>query len=168
MNYIKNNLTPNEKILYTAEVNPAVFLPAIFIFASTIFFVILAATTKDTAIKISLGIIGIMSFLMTIRITIEAIIKIVSTEFGITNRRIITKTGWIHQNTIEILLPKIESVNIYQNILGRWMNFGNVTITGTGGTKGTFRTIKNPEKVKGKINEIIEHYSQVENRTAEK
>ena len=37
MSYIKENLMPNEKILFTARVHPAVFLQSIVLFVMTIF-----------------------------------------------------------------------------------------------------------------------------------
>jgi len=168
MSYIKENLMPNEKIIYTAQVSPLVFLPAVIAFMSTIFFIILGVTANDTAIQISLVILAVMFFFLVIRMTIEATTMILTTELAITNRRIIAKTGFIHRNALEMFLPKIESVNVYQNILGRWLNFGNVTITGTGGTKGTFKAIINPEKVRAKINQIIEHYAQAENQPTQR
>jgi uncharacterized membrane protein YdbT with pleckstrin-like domain len=59
-----------------------------------------------------------------------------------------------------MLLPKIESVSVNQNVLGRLLNFGTVTVTGTGGTKESFRAIVNPMGVRKKINHIIEGYMQ--------
>lgn len=161
MKYIQKNLMPNEKILYKAQVSPFIFLAPTTAFIAAIIFIIISLTTKETFIKWIFVILAIMFFLETIGLGIKATIIILVTELAITNRRIIAKTGLIHQNTLEILLPKIESVNIYQNILGKLINFGNVTITGTGGTKGTFKAIIDPEKVRTKINQIIEHYSQI-------
>jgi uncharacterized membrane protein YdbT with pleckstrin-like domain len=163
MSYVKENLMPNEKILYSAQVNPTVFLPATFSFIATILFIILYVTMKGSIFQISNIILTIMFFFLTIRTAIEGAVMLLATEFVITNRRIIAKSGFIHTNTIEILLQKIESVNVYQNILGKWLNFGNVTITGTGGSKGIFKAIIDPAKVRAKINQIIEHYAQVEN-----
>lgn len=167
MSYIKENLLPNEKILFSAQVNPTVFIPATFSFISMIFFIILYLIMKKSVFEISNIILAILFFFFTIRMGIEAAVMIFSTEFAITNRRIIAKSGFIHTNTLEILLSKIESINLHQNILGKWMNFGTITITGTGGTKGSFKAIIDPVKVRAKINQIIEHYAQVEKHPAQ-
>lgn len=63
-----------------------------------------------------------------------------------------------------MLLSKIESVAVHQNILGRILNFGTVTVTGTGGTKESFRAIIEPIAVRKKINQIIEGYMQAYNQ----
>ena len=65
-------------------------------------------------------------------------------EFVITNRRIIIKTGIIGRETFEMNLSKIESVNVDQSILGRILNYGSITIIGSGGTKETFNKIARP------------------------
>jgi uncharacterized membrane protein YdbT with pleckstrin-like domain len=65
-------------------------------------------------------------------------------EFVITNRRIIIKTGFIARETFEMNLSKIESVNVDQSVLGRILNYGSITIIGSGGTRETFHKISRP------------------------
>lgn len=65
-------------------------------------------------------------------------------EFVITNRRIIIKTGFIARETFEMNLSKIESVNVDQSFLGRILNYGSITIIGSGGTKESFHKISRP------------------------
>ena len=84
-----------------------------------------------------------------------------TTEFAVTNRRVIAKTGFIRRRTLEILLQKVESVAVYQDILGRLLNFGSVTVTGTGGTRERFRMIVKPSAVRKKINHIIETQAEM-------
>jgi len=65
-------------------------------------------------------------------------------EFVITNRRVVIKTGFIARRTFEMNLSKIETVNVEQTVMGRILNFGSITIIGTGGTKETFHNIARP------------------------
>jgi uncharacterized membrane protein YdbT with pleckstrin-like domain len=160
MSYIEDNLMPNEKILFSAQVNPAIFLPAVVTFVFSILFIILIIIGKEPAFQISNGVIAILFFLLTIRFAIEAAVIMFTTEFAITNQRIIAKRGFIHRNTLEILLPKVESVSVYQNILGRLLDFGTVTVTGTGGTKESFKAIIAPVNIRKKVNQVIQHYAQ--------
>ncbi len=179
MSYIEDNLMPNEKILFAARVHPAIFLPVIFSFILTI--VLFVYGINNTAVVSSSGqpaaqatsaqvlgsalvcVSGFL-FLFTIMLGIEAIIVKLTTEFAVTNRRVIAKTGFIRRHTLEMLLPKIESVAVNQSILGRILNIGTVTVTGTGGTKESFRGISDPVGVRRKINQIIEGYNQYQQR----
>jgi len=77
-------------------------------------------------------------------LTIAPMIQRALSEFVITNRRIIIKTGFIARSTFEMNLSKIESVNVDQSVAGRIFNYGSITIIGTGGTKETFNNISLP------------------------
>ncbi len=166
MSYIQDNLMPNEKIFFSARVHPAVFLPSIVSFIGSIAFVVYTLSTAskgDTASSFLAGfllLIAGMFFFYSIMLGLQALIIMLTTEFAVTNRRVIAKTGFIRRHTLEMLLPKIESVSVNQNILGRLLNFGTVTVTGTGGTKESFRAIFEPIAVRKKINQIIEGYMQ--------
>ena len=170
MSYVKDNLMPNEKVLFTARVHPAVFLPSIVSFVGSIAFVIYTISTAskgDAGAGILAGfmlLIAGMFFFYSIILGFQALIIMFTTEFAVTNRRVIAKTGFIRRHTLEMLLPKIESVSVNQNILGRILNFGTVTVTGTGGTKESFRAIFEPLAVRKKINQIIEGYMQYQQK----
>ena len=75
---------------------------------------------------------------------IAPIIQFTTSEFAITNKRVIIKVGLISRRTLEMNLPKIESVNVNQGVLGRMLGYGTITVIGTGGTREAFAYISNP------------------------
>lgn len=75
---------------------------------------------------------------------IAPLIDYLTSEFAITNKRIIIKVGLISRRTLELNLSKVESVNVDQSILGRILGYGTITVIGTGGTKETFGDIREP------------------------
>jgi len=166
MSYIEDNLSPNEKILFKASVSGAIFLPAFVCLAGTIalfvYCIFIAIQNPETSGLLA-GIILIFSlgfFLLAFLYAIKALIIKLTTEFAVTNKRIIAKSGFIRRHTLEIFLSKVESISVSQNILGRIFNFGNVTVRGTGGSRETFRAIISPLDVRKKVNLIIERYMQ--------
>ena len=82
-------------------------------------------------------------------------IRYISSEFGITNRRVILKVGMFHRKSLEVLLNKVESILVNQSTFGTVMGFGSITVTGTGGTKDTFHNISHPDKFRKKVEEQI-------------
>ena len=54
----------------------------------------------------------------------------------------------------EMNLSKIERVNVDQSIMGRILNYGSITIIGTGGTKEVFNDIASPMKFRKAFQEI--------------
>jgi len=87
-------------------------------------------------------------------LTISPWIQRALSEFVITNRRIIIKTGFIARSTFEMNLSKIETVNVDQTVMGRILNFGSITIIGTGGTKETFHNISKPLEFRKAFQEL--------------
>jgi uncharacterized membrane protein YdbT with pleckstrin-like domain len=67
-----------------------------------------------------------------------------TSEFAVTNKRVIMKMGWISRRVLELNLHKIESVNVDQSLLGRLIGYGTITVIGTGGTRETFDRIAHP------------------------
>jgi uncharacterized membrane protein YdbT with pleckstrin-like domain len=73
------------------------------------------------------------------------------TEIAVTDRRVIYKKGLIRRQTNEMNMDKVESVKIDQSILGRMLDYGNVTILGTGEGLETLRTIASPIELRNSI-----------------
>ena len=74
-----------------------------------------------------------------------------STEMAITNRRVIAKFGFIWRKTFEIDRQKVESVKVDQSILGRILDYGTVTITGTGSSSEPVQNIDSPLEFRNKL-----------------
>lgn len=75
---------------------------------------------------------------------IAPLIAYLTSEFAITNKRVIIKTGFISRNTFEMNLSKIESINVNQSILARILGYGTIVIMGTGSMREPFADIKDP------------------------
>ena len=87
-------------------------------------------------------------------LTIAPLIQRAVSEFVITNRRIIIKTGFIARRTFEMNLSKIETVNVDQSVMGRILNYGIITIIGTGGTREIFHNISKPLEFRKAFQEL--------------
>ncbi len=77
-----------------------------------------------------------------------------TSEFVITNKRVIMKRGLIARATFEMNLNKIETVNVDQSLWGRLFGFGAITIVGTGGTREIFDSISKPLEFRKMFQEI--------------
>jgi uncharacterized membrane protein YdbT with pleckstrin-like domain len=179
MSYVEENLMPNEKVLFSGRVHPAIFISsAIMVFVTLGVFVLGLSYSgsgggSDSSFPQSSGTqligsfflcVSAFFFLYSVLLGLQAFIIMFTTEFAVTNRRVIAKTGFIRRHTLEMLLSKIESVSVKQGILGRLLNFGTVTVTGTGGTRESFRAIGDPIGVRKNINKIIEAYVQFQQK----
>jgi uncharacterized membrane protein YdbT with pleckstrin-like domain len=71
-------------------------------------------------------------FLIGIWIFFELMIRMWTTEIGVTTYRFIMKTGLFTLKTNELALPNIEGVRVTQSFFGRILDYGHVRIEGTG------------------------------------
>ncbi len=131
--YVESNLMDGEQVVYATSIHPIVFLgPGVVILTG-----------------IGLGVAyspagGIAVLAMGALMLLGAWIRQWSSEFAVTNRRVIVKVGFISRRTIELNMSKVESVEVNQDIFGRMLNYGAITVIGTGGTKEPFDLINDP------------------------
>jgi uncharacterized membrane protein YdbT with pleckstrin-like domain len=82
-----------------------------------------------------------------------------TSEFAVTNRRVIIKVGLVSRKTVELKLDKVESIGVDQTIPGRIFGYGTIVVRGTGGTNEPFRGIARPLDFRKAVNEATEALS---------
>jgi uncharacterized membrane protein YdbT with pleckstrin-like domain len=75
---------------------------------------------------------------------IAALVKRQTSEFVVTNKRVLMKTGVFTVRSIELLLSKVEAIAVHQSLAGRMLGYGDIVLTGSGGTKEPFSSIQSP------------------------
>ncbi len=78
-----------------------------------------------------------------------------ATEMAVTNKRVIVKSGLANRRTIELLLPRIESIAVEEPALGRLLGYGTVIVRGTGGTPEVFSQIARPLEFREQVQRQI-------------
>jgi uncharacterized membrane protein YdbT with pleckstrin-like domain len=130
--YIDKILQPGEWVLYSTSAHWMFFLPAIAAWiVAGVFLMLTRIVAADPLISICLA-FAVVSGLVALYCTATAWFHHWTTETDVTNMRVVHKTGFIKRRTLEMSLDKVESVDITQSILGRLLNYGDVTIQGVG------------------------------------
>jgi len=84
-----------------------------------------------------------------------------SSEFVVTNRRVLIKVGLIQRRTLELNLSKVESIEIEQTVWGRLLGYGEIEVIGTGGTREKFERVGNPLGFRRAVAEATEAASEI-------
>ncbi|MGE3303591.1 MAG: PH domain-containing protein [Hyphomonadaceae bacterium] len=90
------------------------------------------------------ALIGLGWLVIGLFIFAGAALHMMTTEFAVTNRRIILKRGWITLDTQEFSPANVEEVRVSQSLLGKIFGFGRVIATGTGEGVITFPPMSRP------------------------
>jgi uncharacterized membrane protein YdbT with pleckstrin-like domain len=142
--YIDDILQPGEKVLYSTNAHWIFYLPAIAAWIVALAFFILSRNTlNETLVLVWLSLAAIAG-LAALYWTLKAWFHRWTTETDVTNLRVVHKTGFIKRRTFEMSLDKVESVDVNQSILGRILNYGDVTVRGVGEGSETIKTIASP------------------------
>jgi uncharacterized membrane protein YdbT with pleckstrin-like domain len=142
--YIDEILQPGEKVLYSTSAHWMFYLPAIGAWTVALILLILSrATATEGIVLLCLSAAAVVA-IAALYWTVRAWFHRWTTETDVTNLRVVHKTGFITRKTFEMSLDKVESVDVNQSILGRILNYGDVTILGVGEGKQTIATIASP------------------------
>jgi len=142
--YIDEILQPGEKVLYSTNAHWMFYLPAIGAWIAALVLLVLSRLTmNDTVVLLCLASAAVIA-IFALYLTVKAWFHRLTTETDVTDRRVVHKTGFIRRRTFEMALDKVESVDVYQSVMGRILNYGNVTIMGVGEGKETISTIAAP------------------------
>lgn len=82
-----------------------------------------------------------------------------ATEIALTTRRVVIKQGLVSRKTIEMLLNKVEAIEVREPTLGRMLGYGSITVIGTGGTSEPFHKIAHPLKFRSEVQQQLEKLS---------
>ena len=142
--YIDEILQPGEKVLYSTNAHWIFYLPAIAAWGVTLVLLVLSrTTTTESLILLCLASAAVVA-LVALYWTVRAWFHRFTTETDVTNLRVVHKIGFIKRRTFEMPLDKVESVDVDQSILGRILNYGDVTVMGVGEGKETISTVAAP------------------------
>ncbi|MBR0926612.1 PH domain-containing protein [Bradyrhizobium sp. 62B] len=142
--YIDEILQPGEKVLYSTNAHWIFYFPAILAWIVTLALLILSRQVViDWLVLLCLAAAAVAA-LAALYWTIKGWFHRFTTETDVTNLRVVHKTGFIKRRTFEMALDKVESVDVDQTILGRILNYGDVTIRGVGEGIETIKTIASP------------------------
>ena len=142
MGYIEANLLPGEEVVQRARLHWIVFLKA------------LAVGVVGLAVLFLQPIVGAVVIGLAFVMAIPPWLERLTSEFGVTSKRVIIKVGLVQRRTLELLIRQVEAISVDQSLTGRIFNFGTITLTGTGGVRETFHNIANPLEFRRSIQSL--------------
>ena len=150
MSYVDQNLMAGEQVAYRTRLHWVMFLVPLLVTGFFFLVALLMLFSKDTrswaALPFGIGFVTGL-FLLARYVAYR------TSEFAVTNKRVIIKLGLLHRRSVEILLTKIEAIGVDQPLIGRMLNYGSLTVGGTGGTKEVFHQIHSPLDFRRKVQE---------------
>jgi len=149
MGYVERHLLPDERILYKTRLHWILllkpFLLLILGVAITAFSWWADGPSAPWATALAaLLYLGVAAAVAGLLWTLIHYVEMRTSEFAVTTIRLILKVGLVARYTTELLIARVESIGVAQSLAGRLLDFGDLTVTGTGGAREIFRRVKDP------------------------
>lgn len=142
--YIDEILQPGERVLYSTNAHWVFYLPAIVAALVALGFFILQRGTLNAGLGLLWLVLAVLAAAIAAIWAARAAFHRWTTETDVTTLRVVHKEGFISRRTFEMSLDKVESVDVSQSILGRLLDYGDVTVLGIGEGRETMKTIARP------------------------
>jgi uncharacterized membrane protein YdbT with pleckstrin-like domain len=121
------NLAPGEKMIYETKLHKIIFLPG--------------ALWCGTLIGVLIG----------VPILLTEYIRRRTSHFIVTNHRVVVRIGTMRTFSVEMIVNKIETVDVFQSFWGRIFNYGTIVLVGTGGSREPFAMLADPGKFRAAV-----------------
>ena len=142
MSYIDETLLPDEHVVYRTALHWIIFLRPVL--------VILVGLVLLIAFR-TVPLVGAPILLLGVLLLFAPLVAYWSTELGVTNKRMIVKVGFIRRRTLELLLRQVEALSVDQSLSGRMLDYGTITLSGTGGVREVFHRVREPLELRRRI-----------------
>jgi uncharacterized membrane protein YdbT with pleckstrin-like domain len=156
MSYVANNLLNGETVTFSTKLHWKLFIApallAIFIMLPLMYF----------ALKSQSKLLVLVPLMLMPLAFLPAYLRRRTSEFAVTNKRVIMKVGVLSTRSYELLLAKVEGIAVTQHVLGKIFDYGDIVVTGSGGTKEPFADIENPFAFRRAVQSVTD--SQIEPR----
>lgn len=162
MSYIKATLVPGETVVYQTRLHWIVMLRHILLgllllagSGALLSYFLHQPRLGNTSEHLTEG--GAAALLVCGLVAIFAgVVRRNATEMAVTTRRVVVKQGLVNRKTIEMLLNKIETIEVSEPMAGRMLGYGSITMVGTGGTSEPFHKIAHPLQFRGAVQQELE------------
>jgi len=162
MSYIDATLVPGEEVVYQTRLHWVVMLghilfSLVLVIAGAGLFVYLRMQTglDMNLVRILIGFAALLA-IVGVAAFIVGMARRNATEMAVTTRRVVIKTGLAARKTIEMLLNKVESIEVSETTGGRMLGYGTIVIIGTGGTSEPFHKMAHPLQFRSQVQQQIE------------
>ena len=162
MTYIEANLVPDEVVIYETRLHWIVMLGHVVLGCLlglsgvlVLYYALSQSGIESGKLHIMEG-GGVALLVCGVAAILLGMVRRNATEMAVTNRRVVIKTGLASRTTIEMLLNKVESIEVSETAFGRMLGYGTIVVIGTGGTPEPFHKVAHPLEFRSQVQQQIE------------
>ena len=149
MSYIDKNLIADESILFRTKKHTIIFFFPVVLMLISVF------ASKPIQSNFILVKIHWVPWLITLIFWVYVWLEYVTSEYAVTNKRVMMREGFFNRHVNEMRLSAISQVSVDQSLVGQILNYGMVTINAFGAFD-SFSMIADPATFQKYVNEQLD------------
>lgn len=154
VSYVSHHLMSGESVVREARLSRIVYLPCLVLLAiAVVLFAEVYRGGSETRVALPVPEVFLAVALLA---AVPAFVRRRSSEFAVTNKRVVVKVGLLRRHSTEILLRQVEGITVDQSIFGRIFDYGTIVVEGTGSDRTPYSGIGGPMKFRLAVQEQIE------------
>lgn len=143
MTALDANLLPDEKIIFRTKKHYIIFLTPAMLTLMTLIFLM---NSNPFVVKAAI-LPGVSSLVAWAHEALDYM----TSEFAITNKRIMMREGFFFRHTNDARLTTITNIGCVQSLVGQALNYGTVVLNTFGGMNDAFPEIPSPREFQMKV-----------------
>jgi acyl-coenzyme A synthetase/AMP-(fatty) acid ligase len=163
MSYVDSNLVPGETVIYQTRLHWIVMFGHIIVGcllfalpgALLLYYAFSHPGFEHRTLQIMNG-TGVALLICAVVAILMGMVRRNATEMALTSRRVVIKMGLASRKTLEMLLNKVESIEVSETAFGRMLGYGTIVVIGTGGTTEPFYKVAHPLEFRSQVQQQIE------------
>lgn len=154
MSYLKKHLMSGEVVAMETHLSGIVFIPALLVtvLAAAVYWTLYRSGTAPKNAAIVAGV----PLAAAAVLALGGLYRQKASEFAVTNKRVVVKTGMLHRRSTETMLRQVEGITVDQGIFARMLDYGTIVIEGTGSDRVPYEGIAHPQRFRLTVLEQIE------------
>ena len=150
MSYVDSNLLDGETVKFHTRLHWRLYVPPVLL---TLLVLVPGSVALFTY---RAGAWSVLPAVLGVVLVLVAHARRMSSEFAVTNKRVVLKLGLVTTRSLELLLTKVEGIAVNQGPGGKLWGYGDIVVTGSGGTKEAFSGIQRPFELRRAIQEATD------------
>jgi uncharacterized membrane protein YdbT with pleckstrin-like domain len=138
VSYVDSNLLTGETVMYRTRLHWRLYLPPVLLTLLVMVPVAVLLVVRHLAVW------AVLPVAVGLVLVLAAHLRRGSSEFAVTNKRVVIKLGVMSTRSLELLLAKVEGIAVNQGLWGKMLGYGDIVVTGSGGTREAFSNIQDP------------------------
>jgi membrane protein YdbS with pleckstrin-like domain len=154
VSYIKKHLMSGEVVAMETHLSGILYIPALIVtaLAAALYWTLYRSGSAPS----NAALLAAVPLVAAAVLALCALYKQNASEFAVTNKRVVVKTGMLHRRSTETMLRQVEGITVDQGIFARIFDYGTIVIEGTGSDRVPYSGIAHPQRFRLTVLEQIE------------